>query len=122
MAFNKPLIRRYLSTYKGAQKVQYFLHRSALPVRRMRLYGLLRMLPVAQYAARCRAGQYASPYGSLQRATGRASMRAYMVIYGSFRSLAARRIVLLVAGGSVYMQAYMAAYGSFQRDAGRASM
>jgi hypothetical protein len=56
------------------------------------------------------------------RAAGRASMRAYMVIYGSFRSLAARCIVLLGAGGSVYMQAYMAACGSFQRDAGRASM
>ena len=35
-----------------------------------------------------------------------------MVTYGSFRSLAARCIVLLTAGGSVYVRAYMFACGS----------
>ena len=37
-------------------------------------------------------------YFATQRAAGRASMRAYMIIYGSFRPLAVRCIVLLGAG------------------------
>ena len=45
-------------------------------------------------------------YFATQRAAGRASMRAYMVIYGSFRSLAVRCIVLLGAGRSVYASLY----------------
>ena len=54
---------------------------------------------------------------TLRCAAGRASMRAYMVIYGSFgRSL---RVALCcwAPAGQYMMQAYIAACGSFQRDA-----
>ena len=77
-------------------------------VTHMGIYGpsIMYAFDCTQLAALCRWTGRASPMvtcSSFQRAAGRASMQAYMVTYGPFRSLAARCIVLLGAGGSIYM-------------------
>ena len=96
-----PMMSRYQAAYTGAQKSQISLKSLFLSLSRPPQISALQgdtyghlwpmyyvcsscTLPAA---LRCWVGQYVSPYGRLyssQRAAGRAIMRAFMVIYGSF--------------------------------------